>query len=507
MAAVAPYACQMHAGINDEGIVINGGLRIVAGQIPYRDFDLFYTPGSMVITALWFKVVGFSIESARWLMTLWAGLIASLIFLISDKLLSRPYAYLPPILFAISGYSEWPVLSYHWFAIAGLLLCCHHSLVWQKSKDARSVVWAGIGCGFAGACLQSEGVASFAAAVCTLLLGSSEQTWKERVQLLFIFLGGILVIWLPLVLGLMVTGAFNGFVENTILRAFSGLYHYHAGKYDLSRRVLQPWANFFAQWPSTWGFAQIAWALDSIATIGVWTVKYALLFPVTAAACILGYRAKQETRVLCLFLVFWMFMKRERLDLLYSNYLMPLWYIALVLCLFSLKKHWPKLAGVGFSSLISLYSLSIYSTWTYTTSFTESIPTASGVLWSRQPDLAEHYRELYRTAARLTPPGTRTFAWPFAASFYVLSQTINPSRLDFMAAGWQDAAQAQAVEQTLTDVQYLYYAPIPREVLVDYPNIDPDVFEREIQNQLKIVTRNYQPYARIGQVIIFRRKS
>src|SRR5437667_6829101 len=49
----------------DEGIVLQGAHRILNGQLPYRDFFTFYTPGSFYFTAGLFKVFGDSILVAR----------------------------------------------------------------------------------------------------------------------------------------------------------------------------------------------------------------------------------------------------------------------------------------------------------------------------------------------------------------------------------------------------------------------------------------------------------
>src|SRR5438270_189464 len=49
----------------DEGIVLQGAHRILAGQLPYRDFFTFYTPGSFYLTAALFRIFGDSILVAR----------------------------------------------------------------------------------------------------------------------------------------------------------------------------------------------------------------------------------------------------------------------------------------------------------------------------------------------------------------------------------------------------------------------------------------------------------
>src|SRR5213593_1607939 len=49
----------------DEGILLQGAQRILAGQVLYRDFFSFYTPGSYYALALLFKIFGSSLLVAR----------------------------------------------------------------------------------------------------------------------------------------------------------------------------------------------------------------------------------------------------------------------------------------------------------------------------------------------------------------------------------------------------------------------------------------------------------
>src|SRR5258707_8614339 len=49
----------------DEGIVLSGAERILRGEVPYRDFFSFYTPGSFYLVALVFRIFGDSLVVAR----------------------------------------------------------------------------------------------------------------------------------------------------------------------------------------------------------------------------------------------------------------------------------------------------------------------------------------------------------------------------------------------------------------------------------------------------------
>ena len=63
--------------INDEGIYLDGARRILAGQMPYRDFFVLTGPGTFWNVAVFFKLFGVSLASARALLIFDVALIAA----------------------------------------------------------------------------------------------------------------------------------------------------------------------------------------------------------------------------------------------------------------------------------------------------------------------------------------------------------------------------------------------------------------------------------------------
>lgn len=241
----------------------------------------------------------------------------------------------------------------------------------------------------------------------------------------------------------------------------------------------------------------------------IWSLKYALFFPVVVAAGFLALKKRNHWVAVSLFLFFWLLVARERLDLLYTNYLMPLWYVVLVGSLVSLRESFPRLGKALLGSLAALYFAAMLGAWKYSSGFLYPIHTARGVLWSADMSVAEGYQELCSVAYKITPPGTKAFVWPYGAGFYFLAGLDNPSRLDFLVPGWQDAQQVElALRQIVSaDVEYLYYFPLTMELLKDYPNIDPDFFEQGLKEQLAVFEREYEQVGRVHQFEILRRRT
>ena len=73
----------------DEGILLQGAQRILAGQVLYRDFFSFYTPGSYYALALLFKIFGSSLPVARTALALAGAVLSSITYLLARRVCSR----------------------------------------------------------------------------------------------------------------------------------------------------------------------------------------------------------------------------------------------------------------------------------------------------------------------------------------------------------------------------------------------------------------------------------
>ena len=76
----------------DEGVVLQGAQRILAGQVPYRDFFSFYTPGSYYAQALLFRIFGSSLVVARTALALVGATLSLLTYLLARRVCSRTVA-------------------------------------------------------------------------------------------------------------------------------------------------------------------------------------------------------------------------------------------------------------------------------------------------------------------------------------------------------------------------------------------------------------------------------
>lgn len=87
----------------DEGIVLQGAERILAGQIPYRDFFSFYTPGSFYLLAGIFRVFGDSFLAARLSLAMVGALCSVVTYLLAKRVCSRGVSMFVAVLATTAG--------------------------------------------------------------------------------------------------------------------------------------------------------------------------------------------------------------------------------------------------------------------------------------------------------------------------------------------------------------------------------------------------------------------
>ena len=79
--------------INDEGIYLDGASRMLAGQMPYRDFFVLTGPGTFWNVAAFFHLFGVSLGSARALLILDLALIAACLYWLAAEFRSRALGF------------------------------------------------------------------------------------------------------------------------------------------------------------------------------------------------------------------------------------------------------------------------------------------------------------------------------------------------------------------------------------------------------------------------------
>jgi hypothetical protein len=111
------YLCLFwdHTNMNgDEGIALQGAQRILQGQMLYRDFFSFYTPGSYYWQALLLKLFGNSILVARAALVFYGGVFSTLTYLTARRICFRWSALFAAYLVALTCLPFYFMANHNW---------------------------------------------------------------------------------------------------------------------------------------------------------------------------------------------------------------------------------------------------------------------------------------------------------------------------------------------------------------------------------------------------------
>lgn len=84
----------------DEGLLINGAMRVLSGELPLKDFHQ-YTMGRFYLLALWFLILGKSVAVERLLFVVLHCTKSILAFHVSRKIMPLPFSLIPSALLMI----------------------------------------------------------------------------------------------------------------------------------------------------------------------------------------------------------------------------------------------------------------------------------------------------------------------------------------------------------------------------------------------------------------------
>ncbi|MCC6177567.1 MAG: hypothetical protein IT305_19885 [Chloroflexi bacterium] len=156
--ALYVWASRYWLDVMDEGYFVYLSSRVLAGDLPYRDFDTYYTPGIFYTYAATLHLFGLSVIPIRILMagvrTLWAVLLYQL----TRRVAPPPFAVLPFLVVAVVD--ALPILPEPhpaWFAMLATLMALGAVLRHQDGAGRRWLIAAGAAAGAAFAFKQNVG--------------------------------------------------------------------------------------------------------------------------------------------------------------------------------------------------------------------------------------------------------------------------------------------------------------------------------------------------------------
>ncbi|MBX3168468.1 MAG: hypothetical protein KF760_13705 [Candidatus Eremiobacteraeota bacterium] len=482
----------LFVAMDDEAVTVLGAVRLLRGELPYRDWDTRHTPGSYFLSAACLGLTGPDSPFPRLLFSLISAFTACLLWWLSRRYLARSHWLvrgLPVFLWSTMGVSAFPILSYHWYGTLTVVAGC---LALTRWLDRRR--WAAELCGLSLAlalwCLQS--------AALTLVLLTGLAWWRYRPpaapKMLATSLIASLVLWLPLLpwtLLILQESLFN------IGRHLSFNYQPYGLVYV--RDLLAGLPDFGPQVK--------AWHVVALRDdILVQVVQYLSIYPVAWLGVLVAEwrrrtgRAEPGEEIPAWGLLLWLLVTRAQQSPLYISFLAPIWLLTMAQLLARWRLgQWAAgcLAGlevVGWGLRAGLRR----------EAFIYPIQTRAGLYYSNNQLQAAQLAVAAQWLQEI-PPGTPVLAYPFNTSFYTLFHLNNPIRppvLQPLLYGEEDYAAALRDLKRERTGWLLIYRPTAPQHSSEFDRRTIPEWERRIQQ----LTQDYEPAANYGNLTFYRLK-
>ena len=461
----------------DEGIILQGAQRILDGQVLYRDFFSFFTPGSYYLVALTFRIFGDSLLVAHTLLAAIAAAFSPITYVLCRRVCSRQASLLVTVLMAVTALPLRFVVAHNW---ESTLLACIGLFCAVRFLESRGRVWAFSAASFVSLTAmfeQSKGAGLLLGVVLGFLLinklGDSQERLLTRPTLIAIVVG---LCW-PTAITLAYFASQHALLD-TLAAWFWPLQHYSG-----ANRVPYGYSNLTEEGRQAL-FGTGAWS-ERLLKIMVFSPPLWLpILPLFGTALlprlVLG---KLRRRTLDADWAYYVLISATisgllvsmlvvRLDYPHFVYLHPIFLIVLAWLIDGRgirSRAFARMAPLlGFCLAVSL--LTMGTALLVRTRANNHLITRRGPITTQLRDDLAPYIE------RHVPAGEQILIYPYQPTYYFLTRTNNPTRYEYYQAGMHTSAQ---LENMLSDLRahpvrvVLYDPSFADHIRVSWPNTPP----------------------------------
>lgn len=227
--------------IEDEGWFLYASKLISQGSLPYRDFSLHTTPGSLYIQAVIFKLFGSTVMVGRFSMIILGLVVAFFLFYITREIVHfKDSALIPSIIFIFWGITHIRYPWYGWYALAFGVVVPYFILKYLKAEGKIFLFLAGIFCGLTFLMKQNIGTAGICA-IFLFLITKVLYSGSILGQKVKKFFKGLLILSFGAATPLCITGIYF-YLNNSFNRMLYYIFR-HASKAALNRFIFNPFPH------------------------------------------------------------------------------------------------------------------------------------------------------------------------------------------------------------------------------------------------------------------------
>jgi hypothetical protein len=430
----------------DEGIFVDGSRRILAGQVPYRDFFILMGPGTFWLQALALRVFGITLAASRAVMMLDLAILATCVFWLVSRQLGIAYAaFIAGTMLILETASPGITIPSHRWDSAALATL---AIAICASQPRRYGVFA------AGCC------ASFAAwttpPVALVGLVALIWLWMEDRTKLPPYLAGCALVSIGCAGVLAIQGG---------LRPMFGQLLWNSSHYAGANYL--PYGSLFGRGYTQFFQGATIYELPVRALV-VFGVMVPILLPPVAILCWPWWRGTPFLRLLFFGGAALAASTYPRMDLPHLTYAAPLFYALTSILAASIP--WPKLRNAVFAAATVLVAVFAWNAIAQHASETP-LQTNVGVIRASREDIS-----FVRGLEQEIPRGSSLFVFPYLpiASFLTVSQS--PTRYSYLQPGMMggpDEASVLADLRGRPPARVLYFNLGERELMGIWPASDP----------------------------------
>jgi 4-amino-4-deoxy-L-arabinose transferase-like glycosyltransferase len=432
----------------DEGIVLEGAERILRGEVPYRDFFSFYTPGSFYLVALIFRIFGDSLAIAR-LSVAAAGALCSVVtYLLARRVCSRGMSLFAAVLTTVAG-AAFRFLVLH--NVYSTVICCLAVYSAVRVLEKRQAGWSFATGSFTALTFlfeQSKGAGLFAGLLLGLVVLSKfhKSHWPAKLVLV------------PLTLGMSwpVVTVFSYFGLQGAAKVMLEDWLWPLQHYTRANHVPYGFQNWSDQARNSLFHSGPAW----IRAVQILAASPGLIVPVLPLVAvglliywIMPSRRGAENPDASYYILLCSAMAGllasvvvVRADVLHFMYLAPLWYVVLAWALASRDSRSRMLLAVR--PYLKLYTVFAFGLLSCALLFTATgahyvTQTRRGLITTGKNDTIIDYVQAHVANA------DDLLVYPYLPLYNYLSGTHSPSRYDYFQPGMNTPHQAQEIISSL----------------------------------------------------------
>jgi len=493
----------------DEGIGTYGGLRILKGFVPYRDFFHITTPGVVWLISVFYKLLGTTFFVSRLPTTLCEIGLLVVLYIGGIKIFKNHFLILlPPSFFFIISpisstyYSTHPISMF--FSVTGAIFLLY-------SINNRNAFFAGFASGLS--LLMNQNIGTFTIVGSLILIMSAKGFFKTKVGIkerLAFFSAGAAIVLLPLAIYLIVTGSAQDAFSTLIIWAFSSYRKFNIYPY-FSAEILDLKNNLYRAFAGEH-------VLSASTTIGMYLLVGFLPFVLYPLMLVWSF-LKRNWNLLCLSIMgqCLLFSSFNHPDISHVLPTLPLFSLVLFYSLYFMSGRIRRKAAGSIGTLLILIVFSSLVIFSAARGLSVIAKVMSGprifISFNEGIVLNPVYIEsqVIDYIKTNSSPGEPIFIYHWSPILYFLCGRDNPTKFDTFQPGYNTLAQSEKIIEGLAKhrppliVKDAFLEAIKGPWRYMFPTVDEKTLSRDIVDES--IQRAYSPKLRIGSYTIYALKS